>query len=140
MSEYINIFKFCSKVSCALFAGVALDILVQHYTTGSYALDHFQHMFKIAAPIQTCLSMFGGLSCLTVYYLQRGNQYLYSGLMMVAILPYTLIGMMPTNNYLMDSQTKKYSEKTKALLKRWKKLHSVRVLMSIGAVSLLSCN
>ena len=140
MSEnYIKIFKFTAKISCALFAGIALDTYVQHYSSGN-ALEQFQHMFKIVAPIQSGLSLIGGISGLTVYFLQKENEYLISGLIMVSLMPYTLIAMMPTNNYLLNFETSKHSEKTFASLRKWKRLHSVRVLMSIGAVSVLSYN
>ena len=97
-------------------------------------------MFKRAAPFQVSLSTTGTLSSLLVYYLSKEKNYLYSSLILLSITPYTLVFMMPTNYNLMDPGNDRSSERTKNLLKKWGRLHAVRSLLGLAAVSFLLYN
>ena len=53
-----------------------------------------------------------------------------------AVVPFTLIVIMPTNHRLLATDLELGSAETRALLKRWGSLHAVRTLLSMGATGL----
>lgn len=74
---------------------------------------------------------------------------LYSAALLLSITPYTLIAMMPTNNALngIPAKLKNSDQSVEAkesilsdardLLNKWGKLHAVRSIIGIAAVSFL---
>jgi hypothetical protein len=49
------------------------------------------------------------------------------------VIPFTLIGIMPTNRQLLAPGRDLGTPETRTLLARWAKLHSVRTLLSVAA-------
>ena len=60
--------------------------------------------------------------------------WLIGGILMVAVVPFTLIVIMPTNKALMDSSLDKRTEKANHLLRKWGRLHAVRTMLSVLAL------
>jgi hypothetical protein len=58
---------------------------------------------------------------------------------MGAVVPFTLIGIMPTNNALLSPSRDLGGAETRALLERWAKLHAVRTGLSLAATILYLC-
>ena len=94
-------------------------------------------MFKRAAPFQGGLSLLSASSSLLVYYFNKEARYLYSGLILSSILPFTFAFIQPTNKILLNASNDRGSEKTMFLLKKWGKLHAVRSVLGIIAASFL---
>ncbi|TMG65210.1 MAG: DUF1772 domain-containing protein, partial [Chloroflexi bacterium] len=53
-----------------------------------------------------------------------------------AVIPFTLVVIMPTNKLLLDPTRDRASAETRALLKKWGRLHAVRSLLSFLASSI----
>jgi uncharacterized membrane protein len=70
--------------------------------------------------------------------------WLVGGGILVAVIPFTLIVILPTNKKLLDPSLDRSSDVASTLLARWGRLHSVRSLLSVVAflifVYLLSRN
>ena len=52
----------------------------------------------------------------------------------MAVIPYTLVVVFPTNNKLLDPAIDKNPDLARRLLIRWGRLHTVRSAMSLAAV------
>lgn len=52
-------------------------------------------------------------------------------LLIGSVVPFTFIGIMPTNNQLLASGRDLGSSDTRALLEKWAKLHAVRTGLSL---------
>ena len=57
-------------------------------------------------------------------------------LLIFAVIPFTLIVIMPTNKMLLAPGVDKASPTTRTLLEKWGKLHGVRSILSFVAASL----
>jgi hypothetical protein len=53
-----------------------------------------------------------------------------------AVVPFTFIGIMPTNNRLLSRSLDHSSHEARQLLVRWGHLHAVRTVLSLGATAL----
>lgn len=139
--------KIAATGFAGIFAGAATYIsAVQHpavVDTDDLAVQvpFFYHMYPKAASMQAPTAILSGASAIAVHYLQKEKPiemplvWLVSGCLMVAIVPYTVVTMIPLNNQLMDSKQclaegKVWMNKS---LKRWAKLHNVRTAVSIAA-------
>jgi hypothetical protein len=56
------------------------------------------------------------------------------GLLLGAVIPFTLVVIMPTNKCLLEPALDKSSEFAQQLLVRWGKLHAVRSVLSVVAL------
>jgi hypothetical protein len=60
--------------------------------------------------------------------------WLVGGVLLVAVIPYTVIIVLPTNNRLLDPAIgEKNPDLARRLLIRWGRLHTVRSIMSLAA-------
>jgi len=98
----------------------------------------FPHMYKRAAIMQASLTVISGVSGV-VYSLRIAESspflskvWLGAATTFIAIAPYTILFMMPTNNRIIESNKtlEKESEKEE-LLNKWYKLHLVRTVSSL---------
>ena len=62
--------------------------------------------------------------------------WLVGGLLLGAVIPFTLIVILPTNKQLMSPTLDRGTEQTKRLLARWGRLHAVRSILSTLALLL----
>jgi hypothetical protein len=58
--------------------------------------------------------------------------WLIGGVLLVAVIPYTLIVVFPTNNRLLDPALDKDPDLARRLLVRWGRLHTPRSVMSVA--------
>jgi uncharacterized membrane protein len=59
--------------------------------------------------------------------------WLFGGIGIVAVVPFTLIVILPTNKKLLDPSLNRNSEAARQLLVRWGRLHAVRTVLSLAA-------
>ena len=62
--------------------------------------------------------------------------WLIGALVLVANWPYTLLGMMTTNNRLMGLDPADAGAESRALIERWARLHAVRTTLGIAATAI----
>ncbi len=65
-----------------------------------------------------------------------GLAWLVSGVVLGAVVPFTLIVILPTNHRLLDASLDKASPEAETLLARWGRLHAVRSALSFVAFAL----
>jgi Anthrone oxygenase len=129
---------FCSGV----FFGVALYIsLVQQPAalelgTG-FAGRYFPAMYRRAAPLQVTLAFAGTLASLWCWWRGAGGAWLVGALLLFAVVPFTLIAILPVTNRLLDDRRAPDAADIDTLLRRWSVLHAVRTALSGAAFALL---
>jgi hypothetical protein len=62
-----------------------------------------------------------------------GLGWLVSGVLLGAVVPFTLVAILPTNRRLLDASLNRASPEVEALLARWGRLHAVRSALSLVA-------
>ncbi len=129
---------FCT----ALFAGAAAYItFVEHPARlacgTAAALAQWRPSYKRAAAMQASLAVVGSVSAVLAYLLSGDPLLLAAGLSLHAVVPFTLLVVLPTNNQLLDPARDAASEATAGLLRRWGRLHAVRTVMALVALLIL---
>jgi hypothetical protein len=127
---------------CAgLFAGAAIYInAVEHparLSCGSeVALREFAPSYRRATVMQASLAVTGCIAGLWSAWLQRDVWLALAALLLGAVVPMTLIVILPTNHKLLDPQLDGRTEQAMNLLIRWGRLHAVRSVLSASAFGL----
>ena len=134
----LHITEFLATVSAAIFAGAALYInLVEHparmmLDTESAALQ-WAPSYRRATWMQAPLAIISLVAGLVSWWMGGGVGWGVAALSMGAVVPFTFLGIMPTNHRLLAPGRDLASAETRALLERWVKLHAVRTALSLLA-------
>jgi len=133
--------QFVAVLSCALFAGAAIYInLVEHPARmgcgTELALTEWAPSYKRATGMQVPLAVVSTVAGVVSWFLTGDLLWLLGALLIFAVIPFTLLVIMPTNKILLDPGTNKISPTTHALLEKWGALHGVRSILSLMASSL----
>jgi uncharacterized membrane protein len=143
------IFEMVATLSSGLFAGASIYInLVEHPARlecgTDLAIKEFGPSYRRAAIVQASLAAIGFLMAVAAWLTNDSFWWLVGGAILVAVIPFTLIVILPTNKKLLDPSLDRSSDVASTLLVRWGRLHSVRSLLSVVAflifVYLLSGN
>jgi len=130
-------------VICAgLFAGAALYVTaVEHparLSCGSaLALREFAPSYRLGTRLQASLAAAGLLLAAVGWYQTRQIALLVGGLVLSAVIPFTLLVIFPTNHRLLDPKLVPDSPEAGVLLRRWGHLHAVRTLLGIAGFVIL---
>jgi hypothetical protein len=132
------ILKLVATCAATLFAGAALYInLVEHPARMAldtrYAARQWNVSYHRATWMQAPLALVGALAGLGCWVLGAGGGWAVAALLIGAVVPFTFIGVMPTNRKLLAPGRDLASVDTRDLLKRWARLHAVRTLLSCAA-------
>ncbi|HTI53733.1 MAG TPA: DUF1772 domain-containing protein [Verrucomicrobiae bacterium] len=116
-----------------LFAGAALYVsLVEHPVRlecgTAPAIAEFRPSYRRGAVMQASLAAAGALAGVADWARGHGSLPLVAGLLMAAVIAFTLVAIRPTNNRLLDPTRDPGSAETAALLARWGRLHAARTL------------
>jgi hypothetical protein len=128
-----------ATLAAGLFAGAAIYIDLAEQPARKQidtaaALKEWRPSYKRAAVVQPILAAIGFLSAIAVWLMGGSVWWLVSGVVLVAVIPYTLLIVFPTNNKLLDPAiVEKNSDLARRLLIRWGRLHTVRSIMSLAA-------
>jgi hypothetical protein len=127
-------------VLCAgLFAGAALYVsLVEHPARIScgtnLAVTEFAPSYRRATLLQASLAALGSLSGIAAWLVGGYATFLIGGVLLGAVIPFTIFVILPTNKQLLDPSLDKDSQLAGELLRRWGKLHAVRSWLSLASV------
>jgi Domain of unknown function (DUF1772) len=90
---------------------------------------------KVGPPLAplALLSLVAGLGS---WVLGGGRGWAIAALLIGAVVPFTFIGIMPTNKSLLSPGRDLGSTETRSLLDHWAKLHVVRTVLSLAATIL----
>lgn len=131
--------QFVSVLCCALFAGAAVYInLVEHPARmecgTELAATVFPVSYRKATVMQASLAALGLLASVVAWLAGSDGWWLTAGLLLGAVIPFTLLVIMPTNNQLVAPAVDRGAERTRELLIRWGRLHAVRSILSLVAL------
>jgi hypothetical protein len=136
--------RFIATFTCVLFTGAALYIsLVEHPARmacdTACAFAQWAPSYKRATVMQANLAWISALSAIVVYFRGAAAPWLLGGVMIFAVVPTTLVLILPTNLRLLAPGRDPRSAETRALLVRWGRLHGIRTVTSAVASIVFLC-
>ena len=141
-----SLLGWVATLAAGLFAGAALYVsLVEHPARVSLgpraAVHEFGPSYRRGAAMQAPLSLVGALAAIARWVIGGSAAWLIGGLALGALVPFTLVVILPTNKRLLADTLEPGSAEAHALLARWGRLHAVRTIVSLvvfaGFVALL---
>ena len=129
--------EIIATLAAGLFAGAAIYIDLAEQPARKQidiaaALTEWRPSYKRAAVVQPLLAAVGFVSALGAWLMGGSVWWLVGGVLLVAVIPYTLIVALPTNNKLLDPAIDKNPDLARRLLIRWGRVHTVRSIMSLA--------
>jgi uncharacterized membrane protein len=133
-----QLIELAAVLACTLFAGAAIYInLVEHparLAAGTeIAVAQFGPSYRRATVMQVSLAVIAALSGMIRWLLGGGAVWIWAAVLIVTVIPFTLIGILPTNKRLLDPQLDRRSAEAQRLLDSWGRLHAVRSVLSLVA-------
>ncbi len=130
--------ELLATLTAGLFTGAALYItLVEHPARLScgpvIAVTEFRPSYKPAAVMQATLALLGAVAAAARWVMGSALGWLIAGILLGAVIPFTLFVILPTNKRLLDRSLNLDSPETTILLTRWGRLHAVRTGLSLVA-------
>jgi hypothetical protein len=137
--------QFLATFCAAIFAGAALYInLVEHPARLSLdtaaAVAQWAPSYQRATLMQAPLAIMATLAGVGTWLLGGGVAWLMAGVLIGAVVPFTIFGIMPTNHELLAPARDRASAETRMLLQKWGRLHGVRSVLGILATVLMLAN
>lgn len=134
----LQLAQFIAALSCTIFAGAAIYInLVEHPARMGCPTDLaatvWAPSYKRATFMQAPLALISSAAAMVSWFLGGGVFWLVGGAIIVAVVPFTLLVIAPTNRDLLKPGRDLTSPNTRALLDRWGQLHAVRSFLSLVA-------
>src|SRR3954470_10959118 len=137
----LQFLQFIATACTALFAGAALFINVAEHPARmaletSLAAKQWAPSYKRATWLQAPLALIACFAGVAIWLLDGNLWWLVSAVLVGAVVPFTLIIIMPTNNKLLAGGRDLASAETRSLLQTWGRLHAVRTALSLVATAL----
>jgi hypothetical protein len=134
----LAVLKFLATFAAALFAGAALYINVAEHPARMLletraAAAQWAPSYKRATWLQAPLAIISLFAGTGAWLLGAGAGWLVAGILIGAVVPVTLIIIMPTNKALLAIGRDLASPDTRALLVRWNRLHGIRTALGLVA-------
>src|SRR3974390_463325 len=134
----LGVTQFVAVLATTFFAGAAIYInLVEHPArmgcTTEIAATAWAPSYKRATVMQASLAIVGFLAGVAAWLLGAGVMWLVGALFIFAVVPVTLIVILPTNNRLLAHGRDLASPETRELLVKWGNLHSIRSVLGLVA-------
>ena len=133
--------RFIALVAAALFAGAALYINWAEQPARlrldtRHAVRQWAPSYQRATLMQAPLAVASCLAGVVAWLLGSGDGWLVAAVLIGSVVPFTLVGVMPTNRRLLSPALDPDSSEARALLVRWGRLHAVRTALSLAATVL----
>jgi hypothetical protein len=133
--------EFIALLSCSLFTGAAVYIsLVEHPARMEcgveIALAEFSPSYRRATVMQATSAAVGMISSIAAWLAGATFWWLAGGIVLGAVIPFTLIVILPTNKQLLSPALDRQPAQTERLLAIWGALHAVRSILSALALFL----
>src|SRR6266545_7880925 len=131
-------FEILATLCAGLFAGAAIYINAAEHPARlacgtALAVREFAPSYRRAAIMQASLAIVGLLAAVGAWWRAGHTGLLAGGLLLGAVVPFTLLGISPTNRRLLAPSLDPESAEAAALLRRWGRLHAVR--SALGALA-----
>ena len=128
-------------VSAALFTGAAFYVNFAEQPArlkldDRSLLAQWKPAYKRGYIMQSTLAIIGFVLGAAAWWLSGILAFLLGAVLMLANWPWTLFGIMPTNQILMATELQSAGSASRALLVKWNSLHAVRT--GLGAAATLS--
>ena len=137
-------FSLIAVLSAALFAGASLFINVAEHPARLLldtrsAATQWAASYKRATWMQAPLALVSLATGIAVWLMGGGVGWVAAAALIGAVVPFTFLGIMPTNNALLAPGRDLDSAETRALLERWGQLHAVRTALSLAGTMFYFC-
>jgi anthrone oxygenase-like protein len=134
----VRVLGVIAALTAALFAGAALYINVAEQPA-RLSLDtpsaaaQWAPSYQRATWMQAPLALVSLLCGMGVWLMGGGMGWLIAAVLIGLVVPFTFVGIMPTNRSLLLVGRDLASPETRDLLERWGRLHAVRTTLSLAA-------
>jgi uncharacterized membrane protein len=134
----LQAFEFIATFTCGLFAGAAVYINVAEHPARmqcgtEIAATVFGPSYRRATIMQGSLALVASLSAFAAWCVDDSVAWLIGALLIFAVIPFTLLVILPTNKQLLVPGLDTAAPATHQLLVRWGRLHAIRSVLSITA-------
>src|SRR2546427_10160770 len=126
-----------ATTAAGLFAGAAVYVSsVEHPARiecgQALAVKEFGPSYRRGAVMQGGLGAVGLLAGVVAWLQGAGLGWLVGAILLGALIPYTLVVIMPTNRRLLDATLDSSSGEIRELLARWGRLHALRTIVGVA--------
>lgn len=133
-----DILEVVAVLASTLFAGASVYInLVEHPARLScgteIAARQWAPSYKRATVMQVSLAIFATVAGVARGIVAGGMVWFVAAALIFAVIPFTVIVVLPTNNRLLAPGRDPASAETRRLLELWGRLHAVRSVLSLSA-------
>ncbi len=123
----------------AVFAGAAFYVNFAEQHARLELDDHallaeWKPAYKRGYAMQAPLAIIGFLLGAAAWWLSGRYAFLAGAILMVANWPWTILGVMPTNQVLYETRPEDAGPQSRLLIIKWNKLHAGRTLLGALAV------
>jgi uncharacterized membrane protein len=130
--------EILATLACGMFAGAAVYVsLVEHPARLAcgveIALTEWKPSYKRGTVMQASLAVIGSFLAGLSWWLDKNSAWLIGGIFLFAVVPFTLIVILPTNKKLESGKLDSASPETEHHLRHWGILHAVRSLLGFLA-------
>ena len=131
-------------IAAAVFFGAAFYVNFAEQPARLYLDDRsllaeWKPSYKRGFAMQAPLAIIGFVLGVIAWWQTRDWLWLGGALVLVANWPYTLLGIMPTNNTLMALDPADAGPQSRRLIEKWARLHAVRSALGAVATVLFAC-
>ena len=137
----LRLLSLVAVMCAALFAGAALYINVAEQPARlaldtRFAVAQWAPSYLRATWMQAPLAVVSLMCGVAVWLMSGDTGWLVAAILIGLVVPFTFVGIMPTNKSLLSRGRDLASPDTRALLERWGRLHAVRTALSLAATVL----
>ena len=132
------VFQFIAVLATTLFTGAAIYISVAEHPARmecgtAVAATVFGPSYRRAAVMQAVLALVATAAALGAWFTGAGVAWLIGAVLIFAVVPFTLLAIMPTNKKLLDPAIDRSSDTVHSLLQHWGRLHAVRGVLALAS-------